>query len=321
MTKVAVTDFTFPNLDLESAILEPLGCQLAAGQCKDAASLIELTADADHVITQFAPIDAEVIAAMQRVGVIVRYGIGVDNVDLDAARTRGIPVCNVPDYCIEEVSDQTLAFILGCTRQLSANHQKVATGDWGLGAPLEQMRTLCDLAVGVVGFGRIGRAVTRRLVAFGCHVQVFDPVVESSAIESLGAVACDWDALLKSSDVLTLHCPSTDQTRGIINRETLNQMPAGGILINVARGDLVDTDALVAALQSGHLSGAALDVFDPEPLPSDHPLTQLENVLLSSHIASASVKAARKLRETVAGIVAARVRGERLPNIVNGVDA
>ncbi|MEE3368255.1 MAG: C-terminal binding protein [Planctomycetota bacterium] len=321
MTKVAVTDFTFPNLDLESAILEPLGCQLVAGQCKDAASLIELTADADHVITQFAPIDAEVIAAMQRAGVIVRYGIGVDNVDLDAARTRGIPVCNVPDYCIEEVSDQTLAFMLGCTRQLSANHRKVATGDWGLGTPLEQMRTLCDLVVGVAGFGRIGRAVTRRLVAFGCRVQVFDPIVKSNDIESLGAVATDWDALVKSSDVLTLHCPSTDQTRGIINRETLSQMPPGAILINVARGDLVDSDALVGALQTGHLSGAALDVFDPEPLPADHPLTQLENVLLSSHIASASVKAARKLRETVAGIVAARVRGEQLPNIVNGVDA
>ncbi|MBB73714.1 MAG: hydroxyacid dehydrogenase [Planctomycetaceae bacterium] len=321
MTKVAVTDFTFPNLDLESAILEPLGCQLVAGQCKDAASLIELTADADHVITQFAPIDAEVIAAMQRADVIVRYGIGVDNVDLDAARTRGIPVCNVPDYCIEEVSDQTLAFMLGCTRQLSTNHRKVATGDWGLGTPLEQMRTLCDLVVGVAGFGRIGRAVTRRLVAFGCRVQVFDPIVKSNDIESLGAVATDWDALVKSSDVLTLHCPSTDETRGIINRETLSQMPPGAILINVARGDLVNTDALVEALQTGHLSGAALDVFDPEPLPADHPLTQLENVLLSSHIASASVKAARKLRETVAGIVAARVRGERLPNIVNGVDA
>ena len=321
MPKVAVTDFTFPNLDLESAILEPLGCQLAAGQCKDAASLIELTADADHVITQFAPIDAEVIAAMQQVGVIVRYGIGVDNVDLDAARTSGIPVCNVPDYCIEEVSDQTLSFILGCTRQLSANHQKVITGNWGLGAPLEQMRTLCDLSVGVVGFGRIGRAVTRRLVAFGCPVRVCDPLVEPGDIEHLGGVAADWNTLLETSNVLTLHCPSTDQTRGMINRETLSQMPAGAILINVARGDLVDTDALVAALQSGHLSGAALDVFDPEPLPSGHPLTQLENVLLSSHIASASVKAARKLRETVAGIVAARVRGERLPNIVNGVDA
>ena len=144
--------------------------------------------------------------------------------------------------------------MLGCTRQLSTNHRKVATGDWGLGTPLEQMRTLCDLVVGVAGFGRIGRAVTRRLVAFGCRVQVFDPIVKSNDIESLGAVATDWDALVKSSDVLTLHCPSTDETRGIINRETLSQMPPGAILINVARGDLVNTDALVEALQTGHLS-------------------------------------------------------------------
>ena len=319
MSKVAVTDFTFPNLDLETAILEPLDCQLIAGQCKDTPSLIELTSDADYVITQFAPLDAAVIAAMQRARVIVRYGIGVDNVDIDAAQARGIPVCNVPDYCIDEVADQTLAFMLASTRQLSANHRHLQEGNWGRAVPLERMRALNDLTVGVVGFGRIGKAVTRRLIPFGCRVTVFDPVVEPGEIEDRGGTPVSWETLVGDSDILTLHCPSTDQTRGMIGRETLTRMPLGAILINVARGDLVDTGALVEALQSGHLSAAAMDVFDPEPLPKDHPLLQIESVLVSSHIASTSVKSARKLRETAAGIVACRIRNERLPNIVNGV--
>ena len=148
---------------------------------------------------------------------------------------------------------------------------------------------------------------------------MFDPVVEPGEIEDRGGTPVSWETLVGDSDILTLHCPSTDQTRGMIGRETLTRMPLGAILINVARGDLVDTGALVEALQSGHLSAAAMDVFDPEPLPKDHPLLQIESVLVSSHIASTSVKSARKLRETAAGIVACRIRNERLPNIVNGV--
>lgn len=320
MSKVAVTDYTFPDLRVEASILESVGGRIVSlKEKRPAAELIPLVADADQVITQFAPVNAEVIQAMQRAKVIVRYGIGVDNVDLEAARSRGIPVCNVPDYCIQEVADHTLGFILAATRQVVTAATSMRAGEWKLPTPLTQMRTLCDLTVGIIGFGRIGREVARRLKAFNGRILVHDPVVSAAVIEAAGCTPAALTEVLATSDVLTLHCPSTTQTRGLIDREALARMKAGVILINVARGDLVDPVALTEALQSGHVSGAALDVFSPEPIPADHPVLRMGNVILSAHIASASVPAVRRLRETVAKIAAASIRGEPLMNVVNGV--
>ncbi len=317
---IAVTDYSFPNLETEEQILSRQGCRVVGRQCKTEPELIELCRDADAVITQFARVTAKVIDAMSRARVIVRYGIGVDNVDLEAARDRRIPVCNIPDYCMDEVADHTLAFILATTRQVPLHTVRLREGKWGLASPLTHMRALRDLVVGVVGFGRIGREVVRRLQPFKCDVHVFDPVVPAAEIEKLGARAtASLDELLSSSDVLTLHCPSTPQTRRLINSTTLARLKPGAILINVGRGDLVDPDALVAALQSGHLSAAALDVFDPEPIPPGHPILALSQVLLTPHIASASPAAVKKLRETAASLALKAVRGEPLPNIVNGV--
>ncbi|RLS53242.1 MAG: C-terminal binding protein, partial [Planctomycetota bacterium] len=298
----------------------PQGHQIAAWKEKHSAQpLPELLADADAVITQFAPLTADVIQSMQRARVIVRYGIGVDNVDLLAAKARGIPVCNVPDYCIDEVADQTLAFMLATTRQVLSNCHAVREGRWGLATPLEQMRTLRDLTVGLVGFGRIGREVAARLQPFHCRVLVHDPAVTDEAVEKSGCHSVRMDQLFAESDLISLHCPSMPQTRGMINRDSLSAMKQGAILINVARGDLIDSDALCEALLKKHLSAAALDVFTPEPIPSDHPMLQMENVIFASHIASCSVRAVRTLRETAATIAAMALRGEPLPNIVNGV--
>jgi D-3-phosphoglycerate dehydrogenase len=321
MTKVAVTDYTFGELDVETEILQPLGCQLVGRQCKTPAELIDLVADADHVITQFAPVNAQVIGAMSQAKVIVRYGIGVDNVDLEAARARGIPVCNVPDYCIDEVADHTLALILATTRRVVANCTTIRGGKWGLAVPLEAMKALRDLTVGMIGCGRIGREVARRLLAFKCRVLAHDPVVPATEIERLGCIPAALDDVLAGSDLVTLHCPSTPQTRRLLNRQSLGRMKHGAILVNVSRGDLVETAALVEALQQGRLSAAALDVCDPEPIPSDSPLGSMENVVVSAHIASTSVRAVRTLRETVAQTVARAVRGGPLPNVVNGVRA
>jgi D-3-phosphoglycerate dehydrogenase len=318
--KVLVTDYTFDDLGVEEGVLAPLGCTVQGRKCRDADELAEAAADADFVITQFAPVNARVIAAMKPPRVIVRYGIGVDNVDLEAARGRGIPVCNVPDYCIDEVADHTLAFILAATRRVVDNSEYVRGGRWGLAVPLAGMRTLRDLTVGVVGFGRIGREVVARLVPFKCGVRVFDPVVPAADIEAAGArPAASLDELLPACDLLTLHCPSTPRTRKMLNQATLAKLRPGAVLVNVARGDLVHTAALVEALQTSRLAAAALDVCDPEPIPADHPLVSLPGVVLSAHVASASPTAVRKLRETAAGIVARAVRGEPLPNIVNGV--
>lgn len=318
-SKVVVTDYSFPDLDTEQHILAAAGCELVGRQCKTEAELIDLCKEADAVITQFARVSATVIGAMARARVIVRYGIGVDNVDLEAARARNIPVCNIPDYCINEVADHTLAFILATTRQVLPHTLHLRAGKWGLAVPLAGLNTLRDLTVGVVGFGRIGREVVKRLVAFNSSVRVFDPVVPSAEIEKLGAQARPFDELLREADILTLHCPSTPQTRKLMNRDTFAKLKPGAILINIGRGDLVDTPALTAALESGHLGAAALDVFDPEPIPADHPILKMPNVILAPHIASASPAAVKRLRETAAKLALSAVRGESLANIVNQV--
>ena len=316
--KIAITDYSFPSLDIEESILKSQGHEIVAWKEKKiAAELPTLVADADAVITQFAAVNADVIASMQRAKVIVRYGIGVDNVDLEAAKARGIPVCNVPDYCVDEVADHTLAFILGTTRQVVPNTLHVRDGKWGLATPLDQLRTLRDQTVGIVGFGRIGREVAARLAPFKTRRLVFDAFVAPEVLRNAGCEPVSLDDLLAQSDIVTLHCPSTPRTKKLLNATSIALMKPGSVVINLARGDLVDTAALVAALQSGHLAGAAIDVCDPEPIPTDSPLRSLPNVIVASHIASASPKAVRTLRETVARIAAMALRGEPLPNVVN----
>lgn len=317
--KVVVTDYTFDSLDTEKAILQPLGHEVVGRRCQSVEELVDLVGDADAVLTQFAPVNAPVIAAMRRARVIVRYGIGVDNVDLDAARARKIPVCNVADYCIQEVADHTLALILGLTRQVVTCCTHLRAGQWGGAAQLTALHALADLTVGVVAFGRIGREVASRLRAFRCKVLVADPVVAAADIEKAGHVPESLEGLLRQADLVTLHCPSIPATRRMINRDSLAKMKRGALLVNVARGDVVDTLALIEALQEGRLAGAALDVCDPEPIPADSPLRTMPNVLLTPHIASASVPAAARLRTTVAQIAARALRGEPLINVVNGV--
>jgi phosphoglycerate dehydrogenase-like enzyme len=312
MPTVAITDHTFPDLDLEQAVLRPAGVDIVSlKERHPPAETAALVREADAVITQFAAIDATVIGAMSRARAIVRYGIGYDNVDGAAARERGIPLCNIPDYCIDEVADQTLAFLLALTRQVVPNTLAVRAGRWGLATPLASMAALRHLTVGVVGFGRIGREVVRRLLAFRARVLVYDPVVAPAEITAAGAepVAALGD-LLAQADVVTPHCPSNPATRRLFHAGTFAAMRPGALFINVGRGDLTDSAALTAALESGHLAGAALDVFDPEPIPP---------VVLASHIASASPPAVKTLRETAARIALMAVRGEPLPNIVNGV--
>ena len=319
MSKAVITDYTFPDLSIETQILEAADLEVVSGQCKTPQDLISLTASADYVITQFAPIDADVIKSMSNCKVIVRYGIGYDNVDCETAKKKGIPVCNIPTYCIDEVADHTLSFILSMTRQLLANAKYVQNGKWGLGTDLSKMRGLYDSTVGIIGLGRIGQAVAKRLQGFGCRLMAYDPVVNSTQAASISCQLVDLDYLLSNSDIITLHCPSLPTTKNIINHSTLLKMKKGSLLINAGRGDLICADALTEALITGHLAGAAIDVFSTEPVPNDSPLLDMDNVLITSHIASASPQSAKTLRETAAQIVVISSKGESLPNIVNGL--
>lgn len=320
MPLVAITDYTFPDLGIEESVLRPEGIELVSFKEKRSpAELTALVRDADAVIVQFAPVNADVVRAMTKAKAIVRYGIGYDNVDIATARERRIPVCNIPDYCVDEVADHTLAFILATTRQVVPNALHLREGKWGLATPLASMQALKHLTVGVVGFGRIGREVVKRLLAFKARVVVFDPAVDASQIAAAGARAVSLDELLVQSDIVSPHCPSLPSTKQMFNAAALAKMKRGAVFINVGRGDLADTAAVTAALQSGQLAAAALDVFDPEPIPADHPIRTMPNVILAAHIASASPPAVKTLRETAARIALKAVRGEPLPNVVNGV--
>ena len=307
MQKAVITDHAFETPDIEQSIIEPLGCSLISRRAfTDQDALIDLVRDADYVITQFAPVDAEVIECMQKCTAIVRYGIGVDNVDLAAAERKGIPVCNVPDYCIDEVADHTIAMILDLTRRITQNALTVRNGGWGLAVEPAEMRAVKGQTVGVVAYGRIGREVALRLKPFKCRVIAADPGVDPARIEADGVEPVSLQRLYA-------------ETRFMIAADSIAAMKDGALLVNVSRGTLVDTADLVAGLRSSKLVGAAMDVTDPEPIDPGHPLVGMENVLITSHVASVSEPAGRKLRTSVANTVAAAIRGEKLPHVVNGV--
>jgi D-3-phosphoglycerate dehydrogenase len=222
--------------------------------------------------------------AMKHCRGIVRYGIGLDNIDLEVADARGIPVRNVPDYCLDEVADHTLALILALQRQILTTDRRLRSGVWKITPPIA-LPPLRHSVLGLVGFGRIARLVARRARAFGMSVSAFDPLVEDEVFAHEGAERVELTELFISSDIVSLHCPLTAETKGIVNARTLAQMRPHALVVNTSRGALIETDALIAALRSGTIAGAGLDVFDPEPLPRDHPLCALETTIVTSHTA------------------------------------
>ena len=320
MSKVAVTDYTFPDLEIEKEILEPLDCSVEGHKkYQGPEKLKQLVTDADYVITQFAPVTAEMIEAMTRCQIIVRYGVGVDNVDLEAAVTKNIPVCNVPDYGIEEVADHTLATILALTRNLVPEWDLIRQGKWQPAVPLEKMRVLKEMTIGLIAYGRIARQVALRLKGFKCKIIVFDPFTDASVIKKDGCVPVSLDEIYAQSDLISLNCPSNDKTAGMINTDSIAKMKKGVILINQARGNIIKTNDLIEALQSGHVGAAGLDVLDPEPMPPNSPLAKMGNVIMTTHVASLSARAMKMLQKGAAQAVACGIENKPLPNVVNGI--
>lgn len=253
------------------------------------------------------PVDAELIEAAPRLRAISNYAVGVDNVDLEAAAARGIPVGNTPDVLTESTADLALALMLGIARRLAEGEAFVKAGEWVTWEPgLMLGRDLHGATVGIVGHGRIGQAVGRRLEGFGCEVL---------ANTREGGVSLE--ELLERSDFVTLHCPLTPQTRGLIDAEALGRMKPTAYLVNTSRGPVVDTGALAAALHAGELAGAALDVTDPEPLPVDHPLLEAPNLLVVPHIASATHATRGRMADIAVDNLLAGLAGEPMPHSVS----
>jgi D-3-phosphoglycerate dehydrogenase len=315
---VAVTDYGFPNLEPERSVLEPLGCKIVTGQCRTAEEVAELTKDADAVLTQFAPVTAPAIERMRRCRMIVRYGIGVDNVDLEAAARRGIAVVNVPDYGVQEVADHTLGLILAVVRKIPQVVQQVKRGRWDI-APLPPIFGLDGKTLGLGGFGNIARAVAKRAQSFNLQVIAHDPYAPDAWFEQWNVERVGWHELLARSDVLSLHLPLVEETRHLLNREAFARMKPTAYLINTSRGGVVETEALLEALQLGRIAGAALDVLEEEPVPADHPLLSLDHCLVTSHYAWYSEESMSRLQLYAALEIKRLMTGDQPKHIVNGV--
>ena len=313
---VVYTDLGFADVETERALVASAGGHLTVAQCKTPADVIEAARDADALLVQWAPVTAEVIDQLQQCRVIVRVGIGTDNVDLDAARARGIPVCNVPDYCIDEVADHTLALALSLARQLSAIDRRVRAGTWRI-VPDAPMLSFASMTFATVGFGRIARAVLERARGFRFKLAAFDPFQDDDTFAAAGVTRLALDDLFATADILSLHSPLTPDTHHLINMDRLRQMKNTAILINTARGGLIDTNTLAQALQAGEIAGAGLDVFETEPLPDAHPLRNCPNALLTSHVAWYSDQSVPTLQRKAAEEVVRALRGEPLLHRVN----
>ncbi len=314
--KVVISDNIFPNQDPERGALGP-GTELVVfNQYPGPEAFLRAARDADAILANQARMDSAIIGALERCRVIVRYGVGVDNVDVAAATRRGIPVCNVPDYCTDDVADHTVTIALALVRKLPASIEYLRGGGWGQ-EPLRPIRRLSALTFGICGFGRIAQAVAQRARGFGFRMIAHDPYVPDAAFEAAGAERVDADRLLAERDLLSLHMPLTESTRGLVGRESLPRMKRGVLLVNTARGGLVDTQALLEALDSGQVGGAALDVLDPEPIPADHPLWQRPNVFLTPHFAWYSEEALTQLQRSVGEEAARVLRGEPPRCVVN----
>jgi len=314
--KVIITDHQFDNVDPERNTIEPAGFELIVKQCKTEEQLIAEVTDADALIVQWAPVTSKVIESLQNCKIIVRYGIGVDNVDLQAAKSKNIPVCNVPDYCIDEVADHVLAMALALGRQLSQTDKRFRSNVWKI-IPPHSMPAFREMTFATAGFGRIARAVIERAKGFKFNLAAYDPYVDEEMMKDHGVEKLSKDELFEQADILSLNLPLTDETKYFINNDSLQKMKSNAILINTARGPLIETKALAEALQNQVIASAGLDVFETEPLEDDHPLRDCDNAVLTSHISWYSEKSVPKLQKLTAEEVVKGLKGEPLKNQVN----
>lgn len=316
--KLVITDFTEPDNQYEEEELQASGLdiQLVRLNTRSPEELIPHVSDADGLLVQFTQITRQVIESLRKCRVISRYGIGVDMIDLEAATEHGIPVCNVPDFCMDEVSTHTIGFLLNLNRHILPHHLHVRSGNWGHppgGAPAR----LSGQVLGVVGLGNIGRVVARKAKCLGLKVLASDPYLESEQAGVLDVELVELSDLLRRSDYVTLHCPLIAKTHHLIGPVQLAIMKPSAFLINMARGPIVDQAALYRALVDGIIAGAALDVLEQEPPAPDDPLLQLDNVLFTPHTSSWSAKSIVHLRRDTARNAVDVFQGRTPRSVVN----
>ncbi len=295
--RVVVTDATFPDLDAESRAAEAAGAVLERKSCKTADEVASAVAGAQVAVVQFAPLTRDAIAGLAPDATAIRYGVGYDNFDIAALNEFGVSAASVPDYCTAEVADHTAASILSLLRKLRRFDASVRAGDWDVIGTARPIKAFPETQVGFLGFGRIAQEVAARLRPFGLQIAAHDPFL---AYPPPGVSLVELGSLLAESDCISLHAPSTENTQGIIDAQALRAMKPTAYLVNSARGELIDEDALSAALTEGEIAGAAIDVFRSEPLPADSALRCAPNLQLTPHAAWYSDVAIERLQAMVA---------------------
>jgi D-3-phosphoglycerate dehydrogenase len=310
---VLITDRAWPDTSIEREILAVVGAEIVEPPATDEATLSRLAATADAIVTNWAKVTTAVVQSATKCRVICRSGIGLDNIDLATATARGIPVTNIPDYCVTEVADHALAMILACARQIAFFHLRTKQGEYNLQAA-PPMPRLSGKVLGLVGLGRIGRALADRAKAFGMEIVAHTPSGNSHGVDCR---MVSLEALLAESDFISLHAPLTSATKHLLAMPQFERMNRSAYLINTSRGGLIDHAALASALDRGLIAGAALDVFDPEPPDLSQPLFRDERVIVTPHAAFVSVESLIELRTRVARQVLDIFQGRRPESVVN----
>ena len=314
---VVIADDRYASYREEESVLGEVDARIEIFRSGSAAEARKAFAAADGILVNLFPITAEVIGSLDGCRVISRYGVGYDNVDVEAATRRGIWVAFVPDYCFEDVSDHALALLLGCARSIPYKDRKVREGKWNLhrDSPCNRIQ---GTTLGMVGYGAAAQCMHRKVMGLGfARVLVYDPYERISAIKAAGGTPVDFATLLRESDFVSLHVPLTKETRHMIGAEQIAMMKKSAMLINTSRGPVIDETAVGRALQEGRLAAAGLDVFEKEPVPPDSVLLTLDNVILTDHAGWYSEESEVELKTKAARNVAAVLAGGRPPYPVN----
>lgn len=317
MAKALITDFDFPDIALERGLFAEAGIEVTDAHCRTEEQLIEAARGCDALLLQYAPVTERVLAALPRLGIVSRYGAGFDTVDTAACARHGVWVANSPDYGVGEVATHALSMALALVRHLAIYDRDVKAGRWSYLSP-GTIRRASDLTVGILGLGRIGKRFAH--IARNCFARVIacDPYIIDGDFPAY-VERVDLETLFGRSDIVSLHVPLNDETRGMVNAPLLGRMRQGSMLVNTARGAVVDVDAVLARLDDGTLDGAALDVLPVEPLAPSHPLARHPRVLLTPHAAFYSTAAEVELRRKAAlNIVQWAKSGRPMYPVVHG---
>ena len=317
MTIITVTDHVFESVAKEQQLAEEFQAEFREAHCVSEADTIRAVEGAKVVFVNFAPITPAVVESLAPEAVVIRYGVGWDNVDVEAANRLGVSVCNVPDYGTSTVADHAVTLALNLLRRIDQFDREVSQGGWPKPASQGVIREFSDVTVGLFGTGKIGLAVASRMRALGMSVIAHDPYADPQLLREAGIEAVAVEELWSRSHLISLHAPATASTHKVINRDSIGLMQPGTYLVNTARGALVDLDAVVYALESGQLAGVGLDVLDPEPLPEDHPIRANTNALITPHTAFFSARSMENLQRLAVEEAARALRGEALRCLVN----